>query len=151
MLRKVDIAHAVLRTWFKSSKTTNYGRENQPSHIYKQQNNQPIKNNNTMEMAKYIMQIFRTQTMIVMSWGFNSPKAINNGLRFFVQGFLHKGAVEVIYNEGRDLFEVRTINKDGSIKEVSEDVYFDCLVNVIDGLVERCSNYHERVKETYGF
>ena len=103
-----------------------------------------------MEMAKYIMSILRSQTMIVLSWGFHNPVAINNGLRFKVQGYLHTGWVQVIYNEGRDLFEVRTINKDGSVKQEVEDVYFDCLVNVIDGLVERCKNYSEKVKETYG-
>ena len=102
-----------------------------------------------MEMANYIMQILKTNLGIVFSWGFNSPKAINNGLSFFVQGFLHEGAVEVIYNKGRDLFEVRTINKDGSVKQEVEDVYFDCLVNVIDGMVEKCKNYNEKVKETY--
>lgn len=102
-----------------------------------------------MEMAKYIMSILRSQTMIVLSWGFHNPVAINNGLKFRVQGYLHTGWVEVLYNEGRDLFEVRTIHKDGSIKDTVEDVYFDCLVDVIDGMVERCSNYHEKVKETY--
>ncbi len=95
------------------------------------------------------MQILRTQLGIVFSWGFHNPKAIDNGLKFRVQGYLHTGWIEVVYNEGRDLFEVRTINKDGSVKQEVEDVYFDCLVNVIDGMVERCSNYHEKVKETY--
>ena len=104
-----------------------------------------------MEMAKYIMSILRSQTMIVLSWGFHNPVAINNGLRFKVQGYLHTGWVQVIYNEGRDLFEVRTINKDGSVKQEVEDVYFDCLVDVIDGMVERCKNYSEKVKETYNF
>ena len=84
-----------------------------------------------MGMAKYIMSILRNQSMIVMSWGFNSPVAINNGLKFKVQGYLHRGWVEVLYNEGRDLFEVRTIHKDGSIKDTVDDVYFDCLVDVI--------------------
>ena len=102
-------------------------------------------------MAKYIMQILRTQTMIVMSWGFHNPKAIDNGLKFRVHGFLHIGWVEVVYNEGRDLFEVRTINRDGSIKDTVDDVYFDSLVDVIDGMVERCDNYSEKVKETYCF
>ena len=104
-----------------------------------------------MEMAKYIMQILRTQPMIVFSWGFHKPVAINNGLKFRVQGYLHNGWVEVIYNEGRDLFEVRTIKRDGTIKKQVEDVYFDCLVDVIDGMVEKCANYHEKVKETYSF
>ena len=102
-----------------------------------------------MEMTNYIMQILRTQPTIVMSWGFNSPVAINNGLRFKVQGYLHKGWVEVIYNEGLDLFEVRTINRNDSIKKQVEEVYFDCLVDIIDGMVERCENYNEKVKETY--
>ena len=102
-----------------------------------------------MEMAKYIMQILRTQPMIVFSWGSHTPVAINNGLKFKVQGYLHKGWVEVIYNEGRDLFEVRTINRNGTIKKQIEDVYFDSLVDVIDGMVERCENYEEKVKETY--
>lgn len=104
-----------------------------------------------MEMANYILQILRTQLGIVFSWGFHNPVGINNGLKFKVQGFLHTGWVEVVYNEGRDLFEVRTINKDGSVKQEVEDVYFDCLVDVIDGMVERCSNYQEKVKETYSF
>lgn len=95
------------------------------------------------------MSILRSQTMIVLSWGFHNPVAINNGLKFRVQGYLHRGWVEVVYNEGRDLFEVKTINKDGSTKQEVEDVYFDCLVNVIDELVERCENYSEKVKETY--
>ena len=97
------------------------------------------------------MTILRSQPMIVFSWGFHTPVAINNGLKFKVQGFLHTGWVEVVYNEGRDLFEVRTINKDGSVKQEVEDVYFDCLVDVIDGMVERCKNYSEKVKETYSF
>ena len=37
-----------------------------------------------MEMAKYIMQILRSQLMVMWSWGFNSPIAIENGLRFKV-------------------------------------------------------------------
>lgn len=102
-----------------------------------------------MEMAKYIMSILRSQTMIVLSWGFHNPVAINNGLKFRVQGYLHTGWVQVVYNEGRDLFEVRTINQDGSTKKEVEDVYFDCLVEVIDNMVEKCKNYNEKVKETY--
>ena len=104
-----------------------------------------------MEMAKYIMSILRNQTMIVLSWGFHNPVAINNGLRFKVQGYLHRGWVEVVYNEGRDLFEVRTINQDGSTKKEVEDIYFDYLVEVIDNMVEKCKNYNEKVKETYNF
>lgn len=83
--------------------------------------------------------------MVMLSWGFNSPIAITNGLRFKVQGFKFTGVVEVVYNEGMDLFEVHL--SDG---RVEADVYADCLVDVIDGLVERTDNYEERVKKEYG-
>lgn len=84
------------------------------------------------------MKILRSQLVVVFSWGFNSPMRLpdDKGLRFLVNGYLHQGAVEVIYNAGADLFVVNTLNVDGSIKEQVEDVYLDCLVNVIDRMVE---------------
>ena len=97
-------------------------------------------------MAEYIMAILRTQLMVVFSWGFNKPQRLPNdaGLAFMVDGFLHKGRVEVVYNDGADLFEVHL--SDG---RVETDVYADCLVRVIDGLVERCNDYKCRVSEEY--
>ena len=102
-----------------------------------------------MEMAKYILQILKSRIFIIMSWGFHCPVAIENGLRFDVNGFIHQGKVEVIYNASSDLFEVRLLT-DGNIKEKTSDVYLDCLVNVIDGMVERCPDYKDRVKDEYG-
>ena len=96
-------------------------------------------------MANYIYTVLMSKVMVVLSWGFNSPIAITNGLRFKVQGFKFTGVVEVIYNAGMDLFEVHL--SDG---RVEADVYADCLVDVIDGLVERTDNYEERVKKEYG-
>ena len=96
-------------------------------------------------MANYIYTILMSKVMVVLSWGFNSPIAITNGLRFKVQGFKFTGVVEVIYNAGMDLFEVHL--SDG---RVEADVYADCLVDVIDGLVEHTDNYEERVKKEYG-
>ena len=96
-------------------------------------------------MANYIYTILMSKLMVVLSWGFNSPIAITDGLRFKVQGFKFTGAVEVLYNEGMDLFEVHL--SDG---RVEADVYADCLVDVIDGMVERTDDYRERVKKEYG-
>ena len=104
----------------------------------------------TMNMARYIMQILRTQLMVMFSWGFHSAYAIHDGLAFFVNGYLHKGKVEVVYDEGTDTFTVRTINRDGSVKQQEEGVYLDCLVSVIDTMVERCPDYANRVEKTYG-
>lgn len=89
-----------------------------------------------MEMAKYILSIFRTQPIVVFSWGFHGAYAISNGIRFSVNGYLHQGDVEVRYDEGADLFVVNTLNGDGTIKQQETDVYLDCLVNVIDKMVE---------------
>lgn len=101
-------------------------------------------------MAKYILAILRSQLMIVFSWGFHNARAIENGLAFFVQGYKHTGRVEVVYDEGWDLFIVKTLNSDGSIKEQQEGVYVDGLVQVIDGMVERTDDYAARVRKTYG-
>lgn len=101
-------------------------------------------------MASYIMSILRSQLVIILSWGFHSPVALDNGLQFQVNGFLFKGRVRVLYDEGSDTFIVRTINGDGSINAQVDDVYLDCLVTVIDGLVEKCKRYEERVKDAYG-
>ena len=95
-------------------------------------------------MANYIYTILISKLMVILSWGFNSPIAITNGLRFKVQGFRFTGVVEVVYNEGMDLFDVHL--SDG---RVEPDVYADCLVDVIDGLVERTDDYRDRVKKEY--
>ena len=104
-----------------------------------------------MEMAKYILSILRTQLMVVFSWGFHSARAIENGLAFYVQGYKHTGRVEVVYDEGWDLFNVRTINPDGTIKEQQEGIYVDGLVEVIDRMVEKTDDYASRVRGQYGF
>ena len=103
-------------------------------------------------MAEYIMQIFRAYAMVVFSWGFNSPMRLPNdkGLRFWVNGYLHQGVVEVIYNEGSDLFDIKLI-KNSKVVEVIEGVYLDSLVDVIDYRVERVDNYKERVQSHYSF
>lgn len=97
-------------------------------------------------MAEYILQILRSQLMVVFSWGFDNPKRLpeDKGLAFEVDGFIYQGRVEVVYNEGTDLFEVHLSN--GTIET---DVYADCLVQVIDGLVERTNNYQQCVEELY--
>ena len=106
------------------------------------------KDNKDMEMAKYIMGILRTQLMVIWSWGFNSPMAIENGLRFNVQGFKFSGVVEVKYNEGWDLFDVSFI-KAGKVVKTIEGVYIDILVETIDNYVEKTADYEQRVREEY--
>ena len=93
------------------------------------------------------MQILKSQLMILCSWGPHNFKRLpgDKGLSFQVEGFKYQGKVKVVYDEGQDLFEVYLDNG-----QVEDMVYADCLVNVIDGLIERTDNYKERVETEYG-
>lgn len=99
-------------------------------------------------MAKYIMSILKTQLMVMFSWGFNSPVAIQNGLRFKVQGFKFRGIVEVVYNEGSDLFDLSFIKRNKVVKSI-DGVFFDMLVDTIDDFVEKTADYEQRVAAEY--
>ena len=99
-------------------------------------------------MANYIMTILKTQLMVVWSWGFHQPVAIENGLRFKVQGFKFRGIVEVVYNEGCDLFDLSFI-KAGKVVKSIDGVFFDMLVDTIDDFVEKTADYEQRVAAEY--
>ena len=101
-----------------------------------------------MEMAKYIMSILKTQLMVVWSWGFHQPMALANGLRFKVSGYKFRGVVEVVYNEGQDLFDVSFI-KANKVVNVVNGVFFDMLIDVIDEFVEKTADYDKRVATEY--
>ena len=98
-------------------------------------------------MAEYILQILKSQLMILCSWGPHNFKRLpgDQGLSFQVEGFKYQGKVKVVYDGGQDLFEVHLDNG-----QVEDMVYVDCLVNVIDGLIERTDNYREQVEAEYG-
>ena len=100
-----------------------------------------------MSMALYILQILRTDLMVVFSWGFHAPRAINDGLSFLVAGYKFNGKIIVKYDDGADLFNVRFEGKP-YIAPI-EGIYIDQLVDVIDGAVERTDDYQERVKNQY--
>lgn len=97
------------------------------------------------------MDCLSVQKMIVFSWGFHKPVALISGLQFCVNGFIHKGIVQVIYNEGIDLFEVNTL-KNGKVIKSKTGVFFDELVEIIDSMVEKNEsdeNYLKRVSNEY--
>ena len=101
-----------------------------------------------MNMAKYILSILKTQLMVVYSWGFHNPMALENALRFRVNGFKFRGVVEIAYNEGRDLFDVSFIKANKVVNRI-DGVSFDMLINVIDDYVERTPDYDKRVATEY--
>ena len=104
------------------------------------------------EIAGYILSIFRTNPFVVMSWGINpaSITIVEVGVKFHVQGFIHTGYVQVVLNEGEDLFEVTLISEEGKTLNTIEHIFVDNLICVIDDAVEKCENYEKRISQEYG-
>ena len=104
---------------------------------------------NDKEMAAYIYSILLSQPTILMSWGFQHPRIIHNGLSFQVNGFKHKGRVNISYNECQDLFEIQLFDENEKLVDTINMVYFDQLVEVIDERVEKTDDYNDRVNNEY--
>ncbi|HET7733478.1 MAG TPA: hypothetical protein VFK73_06535 [Paludibacter sp.] len=100
-------------------------------------------------MTKYICSILLLKPTIMMSWGFESPVAINQGLRFRTNGFIHKGVVEIYYNQGVDLFDIRLLKNETEIIKLISNVYVDELVEILDLYIEKVDNYQMRVNQEY--
>ncbi len=101
------------------------------------------------EMAEYIYSILLLQPSIIMSWGFYSPKIIKQGLTFCVNGFKHKGRVNIIYNECQDLFDILLFDENEKLVDTINMVYVDQLVEIIDNRVEKTDDYRDRVNREY--
>ncbi len=108
-------------------------------------------NDYNLELAKYIWSILKTQITIFMSWGIEpkSMKVIEGGLEFHCQGFKHTGKVQIVLDEGKDLFEVHLISEDGKKVKTIEDVFLDKLISVVDENIEKTEDYGKRISETY--
>jgi len=99
-------------------------------------------------MTSYILNCLTREKRIVFSWGFNSPVAIDKGLQFNVNGFIFNGIIQVIYNEGTDLFDLKFIKKNKALILYPDVQGFE-LIEVLDDLIEKVDNYDERVKKEY--
>ena len=109
------------------------------------------------QMASYILEIMRYNPVVIMSWGIDPESyrlaedaAGNYGLQFHVQGFKHKGTVQILYDEGSDTFLYHLLSEAGVIVATRENICFDELVSVVDAAVEKVDNYSERIKAEYG-
>lgn len=105
--------------------------------------------NRSYELAMYIWSILKTRITVIMSWGLDPSKArvIDNGMEIHVQGFLHKGFLQITLNEGTDLFEIKLLSENRETVKFIDDVYLDCLISTIDENVEKCDNYEQRISE----
>lgn len=110
------------------------------------------KNDYNLELAKYIWSILKTQIIIFMSWGVEpkSMKVIEKGLEFVCNGFKHTGKVQIVLDEGKDLFEVHLISEDGKKVKTIEDVFLDKLISVVDENIEKTEDYKEKICREYG-
>ena len=126
-------------------------------------------------MASYILELMLYFPATIMSWGIdNSSYRLatdadgNYGLSFHVQGFKHKGTVQILYDEGCDTFLYHLLTDQilydegcdtflyhlltdtGEIVKTREDICFDELISVVDEAVEKVENYEQRVCQEYG-
>lgn len=105
---------------------------------------------NKKQTADYIANILISSSYIIGSWGAIGIRATEfrnmNGLTFMVNGFIHKGIVNIVYNAGGDYFEVFTMNEKAEVKDHVKDVYFDELVDVVDRLVEKGDSTDEEYR-----
>ena len=104
------------------------------------------------EMANYIWSILKTALIIVMSWGVSKIASLYKsdaeyGLRIKVNGFKHKGYVDILYNLAGDCFTIYLTNCKHKVINTIDYVYVDNLISTIDNAVEYCENYNEKVKE----
>jgi len=94
---------------------------------------------------KQIQQTITQNRSIAWSWGARSWTNVKNrGLAFRVSGFKHKGNV-VIWVNGSDYYDVELVNFRGRSIEMKTDIFFDDLINAIDGMVEKTETYDEDV------
>lgn len=109
-------------------------------------------NDYNLELAKYIWSILKKQIAIFMSWGVEpkSMRVIEEGLEFECNGFRHTGKVQIVLDEGKDLFEVYLISENGEKVKTVEDVFLDNLVSVVDENIEKTEDYKERICREYG-
>ena len=108
-------------------------------------------------IAAYILELMRYFPAIIMSWGIDNQSYRlaedadgNCGLEFHVQGFKHKGTVQVLYDEGGDTFLYHLITDTGETVKTRTDIYLDVLIPAIDEAVEKVENYSQRVMAEYG-
>ena len=108
-------------------------------------------NDYNLELAKYIWSVLRMEIAIFMSWGVEpkSMKVIEKGLEFHCQGFKHTGKVQIVLDEGKDLFEIHLISENGEKVKTIEDVFIDKLISVVDENIEKTEDYGKRISETY--
>lgn len=80
-------------------------------------------------------QLYHFGAITLSSWGAHEFKGGDRFLEFKVQGFKLKGYVRITLN-GLDLYDITFKDQEGKQVHEIKNVYMDCLVEQIDGVVE---------------
>jgi len=91
--------------------------------------------------ATILSQITADPARLCDSWAMEYPAAIlwegRAGLIFRVNALQHRGNVLVLLDEGRDLYDIRTLSDKGDTIEERLGIFCDNLAAQIDEMVER--------------
>lgn len=95
--------------------------------------------------VRELMRLLMADINMFWSWGVMKTKVVDNTanprmLRLTVNGRHHKGHVYIFVN-GMDLFDVYLTSRQGKIKDIQTDLYFDDLADWIDVKIERIPEY----------
>jgi hypothetical protein len=90
---------------------------------------------------KETMQVVKNNIMVYFSWGVSATYNYENkALVLKVNAHHHKGYV-VITLDWNDTYIVNIVKTSGRIVATYENVYFDCLQEIIDEKIERIEEY----------
>jgi hypothetical protein len=95
--------------------------------------------------VRELMQLLMADINMFFSWGVQRTKVVDNTanprmLRLTVNGHHHKGHVYIFVN-GMDLYDVYLTSRQGKIKVIQTDLYFDDLAEWIDEKIEKIPAY----------
>ena len=82
------------------------------------------------------MYVLTANKNIWWSWGVSNGKCSNKWIVFKTNGYRHKGWVLITLG-WEDLYKVYIITTHGRIRAQQDGLYFDQIVNYIDGQVEK--------------
>ena len=96
-----------------------------------------------MTISQKIIETILSQPIVAMSWGLCNTQCLPYGVRFHVSGFIFSGIVQVL-QDGESL-SITLMNSN----VINETASYENIVQVLDRLIERTSNYTESVKRRY--
>lgn len=82
--------------------------------------------------ANVIYHHLSTNLLIQWSWGFHSPKAIVNGLKFHVRGLAFQGEITIRFDHANKNFVIVFYTVSGGYVRKVTNVRLDELINVLD-------------------